>query len=370
MRRRPGLLRLLWRVLGWLGLTPAIERHVIPVFLDASTSAATNAEREAVKRCEGALEALAGSSHRVLVGPWTSEVGFELLYWIPFLRWAFARYGIAPERAVAVSRGGASPWYGGLAATYVDAFELLSPAEFKEANQKRVREIGQQKQSRKSDLDGAIAEKVQARLGSDDLDWLHPSLMYQLFSLFWEGRATARLVEAHTTFARLPAVPPDGLPVPATDYAAVKFYASDYLPATPENGAFVGKVVRRLADTLPVVVLNTGLDLDDHAEWSLQDHPNVHRLAPGLDARSNLAVQTAIVARARAFVGTYGGFAYLAPFCGVPAVSFYSRANALFPVHLDVAQRACFALGPSSEVLALNVASAEAALGSLVVYRP
>ena len=23
----------------------------------------------------------------ILVGPWLSEVGFELLYWIPLLRW-------------------------------------------------------------------------------------------------------------------------------------------------------------------------------------------------------------------------------------------------------------------------------------------
>ena len=29
-------------------------------------------------------------SEPILVGPWLGEVGFELLYWIPFLRW-FAR---------------------------------------------------------------------------------------------------------------------------------------------------------------------------------------------------------------------------------------------------------------------------------------
>ena len=28
--------------------------------------------------------------------PWTSEVGYEALYWLPFLRWAMDRYALAP----------------------------------------------------------------------------------------------------------------------------------------------------------------------------------------------------------------------------------------------------------------------------------
>ena len=38
-------------------------------------------------------------------------------------------------------------------------------------------------------------------------------------------------------------------------------------------------------------------------------------------------MQTAVIAGARAFVGTYGGYAYLAPFCNVPAIAFYSDAR-------------------------------------------
>ncbi len=53
----------------------------------------------------------------IIVGPWTGEVGFELLYWVPFVRWSVARYGIPPERLFVVSRGGAAPWYGRLART-------------------------------------------------------------------------------------------------------------------------------------------------------------------------------------------------------------------------------------------------------------
>ena len=45
----------------------------------------------------------------IVVGPWLGEVGFELLYWIPFLRWALAEAGIAADRVTVVSRGGCAP---------------------------------------------------------------------------------------------------------------------------------------------------------------------------------------------------------------------------------------------------------------------
>ena len=51
----------------------------------------------------------------------------------------------------------------------------------------------------------------------------------------------------------------------------------------------------------------------------------------------NLAVQTAAIAGARAFIGTYGGFSYLAPLCGVPTVAVYSVYN-YFAHHLEMAR--------------------------------
>jgi hypothetical protein len=56
-------------------------------------------------------------------------------------------------------------------------------------------------------------------------------------------------------------------------------------------------------------------------------------------------VQAAIVARASAFVGTYGGFSYLAPFCGVPTTSYYSDPAGYSPRHLLMAQSAFTSLG-------------------------
>jgi hypothetical protein len=57
-----------------------------------------------------------------------------------------------------------------------------------------------------------------------------------------------------------------------------------------------------------------------------------------MSAETNLAVQTVAISRARGFVGTYGGLAYLGPFLGVPSISFSSEPEHTQPWHLALAQ--------------------------------
>ena len=60
--------------------------------------------------------------------------------------------------------------------------------------------------------------------------------------------------------------------------------------------------------------------------------------------QTNLAVQTEVIRHAEAFVGTYGGFSYLAPLCGVNTLAFYSHASGFRVDHLEVAKRVFSAL--------------------------
>ena len=83
--------------------------------------------------CRRALSACAAARDAgdVIVWPWTGEVGFELLYWIPFLTW-LVEQGLGGQRIVVVSRGGAGLWYRHLTSRYVDILDLLTPDEFRE----------------------------------------------------------------------------------------------------------------------------------------------------------------------------------------------------------------------------------------------
>src|SRR4029453_9864847 len=60
----------------------------------------------------------------------------------------------------------------------------------------------------------------------------------------------------------------------------------------------------------------------------------------GLDPARNLHIQSAIVARADAFVGTYGGFSYMAPFHGVKSLAFYTGPEGFSQKDLHMARSA------------------------------
>jgi hypothetical protein len=172
---------------------------------------------------------------------------------------------------------------------------------------------------------------------------VHPSTMYRRFLPFWTSRRSWRHVHRAVRFQPLPAPPALDLELPG-DYVAVKAYFSDCFPDTPDNRAFLRDQLERLADRGPVVVLSTGLELDDHADAARGDDRLIS-LEDRMTPSGNLTVQTAAIAGARALLCTYGGFAYLGPFLGVPTFSFYSQAN-FNPTHLEAAFRAARKLGP------------------------
>lgn len=292
-------------------------------------------------RTRARLRRLADSGRPILAGPYFGEVGFELLYWIPFLAWFAERYGVEPGRLIAVSRGGAASWYAHVAAHYCDVFDVLSPAEFSARNRTRIARLGEQKQIEATLLDDTIAGGVGRRLGADAAV-LHPSLMYALFAPFWWGHLPISWVSSHVRFRRLTVAPvPETVALPRT-YAAVKFYFNDCFEDTPDTRAFVRGAVRDLSQEGCVVSLSTRLTLDDHEPVEAAV-PSI--VQPGYEARTNLDVQSAIVARAQRFVGTYGGFSYVAPFFGVPSTAYYTDPQGYSQRHLDVARLAIDQLG-------------------------
>jgi hypothetical protein len=323
------------------------------------TGARTDQDRALVET----LERIASGTRRIVIGPWTGEVGFELLYWIPFLEWARAHTGWTRKRELIVSRGGVASWYGQPRASYEDVFTFVSPAEFHAELAEERR-----KRRRPGAFDEHLIGAVTARrgLGRDDVDLLHPGHMFRAFAPYWSDEAGYGRIDQFTRH-RLLTPPPDTRPELPSSYVAVRFYFSECFPETSENRAFAQGVVSTLAERTTVVVLNPGFTLDDHQDWSPDSSARVVAIADGLTPERNLAVQSAVISGARAFVGTYGGYSYLAPLYGVPAISFYSRQT--FKLHhLHAAQRAFEPLG-AAMLMPLDVAQVslvQLALGTLV----
>src|SRR5262249_55933679 len=146
----------------------------------------------------GELRRLSKTSGPLLVGPWLSEVGFELLYWVPFLRWAVDEFKLDPARLIAVSRGGVASWYQGIANDYCDLFDLYTVDEYRESNEARWRERGNQKQYDVGTIDKEIAERVAERRGVKLAGIVHPYLMYRLLRFYWYEKAAVSLLLRHT----------------------------------------------------------------------------------------------------------------------------------------------------------------------------
>ena len=104
-------------------------------------------------------------------------------------------------------------------------------------------------------------------------------------------------------------------------------------------------MVAGLAERLPVVLLDTGLVLeDDHADYAFGRTAASSARRPWMTPQNNLGVQTQIVAGARAFVGTCGSIAWLAPRLGVDTSALFVDPKWLH-AHLAVAMRAYHKLG-------------------------
>ena len=346
MRRIPPVRRVGQALLNLVRNSPTLQAHVVPRLVAKGKYkqiAASTTEKAALQAMESALRQAAGGSRTVLVGPWLSEVGFELLYWIPFLNWAVRRYEIDRSRLVVISRGGTAEWYRTVGGRYVDIFDHFRPDEFREGNERRVKVAGGQKHRALSGFDEEVIDKAVEvlKLSPEGFELLHPSVMYNLFTPFWRRKVPYSFLKAHFEPRRFEPLAQKPLPVdlPA-DYVAAKFYFSASFPDTPANRAFIASLLKRVSHGAPVVLLGSGLQVDDHRDWlpSLEKSGRIIDLAGKMPAERNLEIQTAAVSRARMFVGTYGGFSYLAPLYGVPSLALYSEPQHFLPVHLEVAQ--------------------------------
>jgi hypothetical protein len=286
---------------------------------------------------------LADRTNPVIAGPFMTEVGFELLYWIPLLRWAVHEFPGLAERLVVVSRGGTQSWSADFADRYVDVLSIVTPEELMARRESL-------KQRDTTDFEHSIYREVKARLGIDRADVLHPSLLFNTYYrlLKVEQRTWARSILHHddgvdgfaTRHKQIVApFEPDVASALPDDFVAVRFYFRPSFPDTPKNRRFAAAALEALTRKTNVVLLNNQLELDDHYDFTVKAGDRVTTVHELMRPETNLHVQTVVMSRARAFVGTYGGLAYLAPFLGVPSLSVSSDLQHTHPWHLDLANR-------------------------------
>jgi hypothetical protein len=314
------------------------------------------AKRQAIwRRHEAQVAKAAREGRPLLVGPFLGEVGYELLYWIPVVRRLLAEHGVERDRVTVLTRGGAGVWYRDCAAHEIEILDLVDPEQFLDELVARRRRVVTAKQFFPDRFDSALARMALEQIPRAAV--VHPLVMYSRLRFLWEGLLPPEQAPRLADYGLLPrpsdASLPSGLP---SDYVAVKLYFSEPFPDEPDSRGLAGRLLEALAERTEVVVLTSGRQLDEHREW-VPAGPRIRDASPWATPRDNLAVQTAIVSRARALVSTYGGFSYLGPMLGVPTLAVYTR-DAFSPIHLGVL-RAAF---PGSDYSVVGADGLEEAL--------
>jgi len=274
---------------------------------------------------------------------------------------------VDPARVTVISRGGADPWYRDLAGSYLDVFDYATPEAVKGAVEVNIGATRSSKQTFVSDFDREVLALAASDIGTEEYALLHPRLMWQMlthsFTMLGRGQLPLSVVLERTLFRPLPEPGPsravEGLP---EHYVAVKLYFGGNLPDTPANRGFLATLIARLAERTHVVVLSSGIDIDEHEDWLPESSRRVHH-PRGLTPRNNLALQSELIAGAQALFSTMGGFAYLAAFLDVPVYALHGRPRDYNAVHDDVLARVERTLreqGRHPRFVALSVEDAEA----------
>lgn len=332
------------------------------------------------------LWAVSRSDRPILIGPWRSEVGFEVLYWLPYLdalrrrivlqqtarvlrwrRWRLQTLTAADlqaierpiemalrERLVVVTRGGAGAWYD--VGQSVELYDHAPPESLRVEALADQQRTGSIKQGCATPFDRAVLRVVQERCGYRRCHVLFPSAMYRDLAPWWEDRATLPWLLRRVAFrTRLPLPPkPVGLALPER-FIAVRFYARATWPLSEEAREWTEALVAGIAARMPVVVLSSGpTHYDDHLDLSLAGANITTATAP--DDHHNLGWLSAVLGRASGFIGTYGGMQQLALRCGVPSVGVYAQFGGTAYAHkvlgewLGVQQGTSYLVGRPEDV--------------------
>ena len=296
---------------------------------------------------------------RIILGPWVGDVRSEVLYWIPFLRWAAESHGWDHDKLVAVSRGGAGEWYRDLAPRSVEILDYFGVEELARVGTDAVPPEERQLQGR-SDLDREILRVAKQDVGAKQVKSLHPAVMYRLFPATEMKPADREIFREFAVYRRLPEAPASGLleELPE-DYVTVHFSFNSSFPDTIENRRFADSVIERLKGLVAIVFLNTELVDGGGYAPDFEAGDGVYRIDHLISANRKLALQSEAIAGASAFVGSDIGLAYVAPFLGVESTFFHSELLAAEASYLNFVESVLSETDGTNDLSAVQVSEAE-----------
>jgi hypothetical protein len=253
---------------------------------------------------------------------------------------------------IPICRSGTAHWYG--CPVGIEVFGMRGVQELRVENKVRVARTGMLKQQTVSDFDRGIWRDTAQTLKLTRYHTLHPAWMYQTLKPFWEAQRGVLWLDNKVRYAPLP-IPPREIALPE-QFIAVKFYARPTWPPTAVTASLAREAITQMARTVPVVLLTSDLVVDDHVDFiPAKLPPNVYTLSDltKIEPETSLATISHVMARAMAFVGTYGGLGHLALRYAKPSLNLYTDWQGAAVPHRHLSEALALRMGVPFVVMRL-----------------
>lgn len=280
----------------------------------------------------------------ILVGPWTSEIGNELLYWIPYLEKLKSENILQSNNTYIVSRGGNSSWYRNISQNYWNFFEKISLKEYQSALKERYLE----KRLYIDGFDQRLIDEAASHFGLSNYRVLHPMKMNRLFTPVWRGGLSDKFLAKRLLFKRFAPekheIDNKRINQKDTEYVAMKFWYSNNFPETRENKEFIKRLISHLSRKYTILWLKLPESPDGHTQSLSTGSDRIIDCSSMISFAQNLKLQTALIHRAKFFVGIAGGFTMLPLFYGMTSYGFHSKP--FTTAHMGMARKMWETLSP------------------------
>jgi hypothetical protein len=283
-----------------------------------------------------------------VLGPWTAEVGYEALYWTPLLTWLSSQGNLRDD--IPISRGTTQAWYPeDLQASYLEIFDHVTTAEFSANHFNRVKSGRGQKATTVDSFDLRLTARIVPRRRIA-LSQTH--FFANLRPYVYGHRGLKELLSMLEFKKILPGV----LDVPVAigqalpeRFIAVSLYSRPSL-STDALASMNWRPLLAWSSGLPLVNVNTGTAIDEHAAWS-PPWPEVPAPLVGCDASTNLGLQSELISRSEGLIATHGGTCYVGIRAGKPVLALQEAGSWINPIHTSVALHAARECGSSFSTL-------------------
>lgn len=266
---------------------------------------------------------IADSQAPVIAGPCLEDAGWEVLFWLPFLRWVAARRPRGFQ--LAVSMRGLPEWYTGVSEKFVSMSQLIDWQTYRQLQGQQLNYSAKNAKRQISALDARLVELGADVAGLANPELLHPARLLELVDESRRGRVPAGAITAHAVYARLPSPdkPVPGLP---ESYVVVLYRKPKTAGTDTSADVRLSDLVRRVSQHCPVVVLVSDREAPVFDDSGL----GVQTLrVDDIKDSSRIQARARVIGKARAMIA-FGDqeSSALAPFLGVPLLILSAAASA------------------------------------------